>query len=200
MEENNIQNNTTPEPTNPAPEESSSTTDASSATPGLGLKGSILKPQTEKDKKEYEKAIEKANGGTSGLPIKTIISVLVIVLLVAAVVTNKGAIKKIVAKTTTVAEKKAPVISTELKIIEVEPVVLGNNLRLRVKTTAKVDKTTLLLDGKMTVGTMLNEEEGNKNWEFTVQSLKKGSYTFKCYAKETKANKFVFQNGSFTVK
>jgi len=194
MEENNLQNNATPNGETPIAADAANPT-----TPGLGLKGSILKPQTEQDRKSYEKEFEKkANSGTKGpLPIKAILGVLVILLLILAGVSNIGILKKAAKKV--VAVKPVTAIA-EFKILEKEPVVLGTNFRLRIKTPISVDKTSLLLDGKMTVGTLINEDKSVKNWEFTAQDLKKGDYVFKCYIKDSKANKFTFENGNFTVK
>jgi hypothetical protein len=195
---NNIQNDNTT-PLTPINNQS----DTQNSTPGLGLKGSILKPQTEKDRKDYEKAVDSADGSKKS-PLKLIISLLVILLIAVAVVSNQSAFKKTNVKVTETpkAEKKLPAatVNKELKIVELEPVVLANNLRLRIKTTGAIDKTSLLLDGKMLAGVLINEDENGKNWEFTAQNLKKGNYNFKCYAKNSKTNKFTFENGTFTVK
>lgn len=203
MEQNNSQNtNINPQVNNSVNKPVSEDQNNTNSVPGLGLKGSILKPQTDKDKKEYEKAIEKVAKNKDGspsksLPIKTIIGGLVAVLLIAAVVSNLGNLKQTVKKAIPaagIAKNDQP------KILECNPILIGNNLSLKVKTSKNTDKTSLLLSGKMYTGNLINEEENNKNWEFTVQGLSPAQYTYKCYAKDTKSNKFSFENGTFVIK
>ncbi len=170
---------------------------------GVGIAASILKPQSEKDRKEFEKALErKKRAQEGGSASKTPLLLLIVVIILGVVLFNnkdvlKKAAKKIVSKPAIVAQKnKTTALSAEVFVLE-------NNLRIKITTAANVDKASILLSGNPTkyeAKVISKENPGEKIWEVTAQGLKKGEYTYKCYAKDNKTKKLEFTTGTFTVK
>jgi len=166
-----------------------------------GLTASVLKPQSEKEKQDIEKAMEKERkkrtGEATGLDVSPelmkkigvgILSVIIILFLGFKLVSTSS--------------KPA-----DSAILEQDIVVYQNDVRLKVTTTTAIDKATVMIfkdeqkiaqeSGKI----VSNEDSTSKFWEFSASALTKGKYTYKCYAKNTaEPDKLSITKGNFTVK
>ena len=174
----------------------------------LGMKASILKPQTAKEKQDYEKAIQKrlkkANGepGSSwpfGLIIKAAAALAMVVLLCILYINNKDFLQKVGNK---LAFLEKAQIAKPIEPLTPEILVLEDNVQIKITTPAGIDKATLIFADKKFNGKIMNKTVGGRTntWEFILAGLKPGQYNFKCYTKNTKTNQVGFITGSFEVK
>ncbi len=171
-----------------------------------GLKSSVLKEQSAKEKDDIEKALKKqaqknnkSDQHAKKLPLKQILAVILVLILLVIGYKNIGNFKKLLS----FIPKTQPAVA----ILEQDTFVYANDFRLKIKTSSSTDKTTLQIISNNQVIQQINgkiistDKDGSLYWELPTTGLKKGDYSYKCYAKNTKqADSLTIVKGVFAIK
>ena len=92
-----------------------------------------------------------------------------------------------------------------VKIVSTRRVVLGESFRLTMTTNGAVDVAVMLVSAEGRDTTRHEGEiiaisgDGNKTWVFESTGLRRGSYTYKCFAKNSITDEYKFELGTVDI-
>ena len=177
-----------------------------------GMVASVLKPQDEKERqkieREFKKRQEKIEKQKGNNPIdfeKILIMVIIFVMILGVLITVLSPIGKKTYRA--IAEKKWTIKlpgNEKLKIWDDTQVIYENTFRLTLKSNTGADKATLVLTNgaksNNISGRILAQDTQGLTWEFYVNDLAKGKYTYKAFIKNSKRDELKELRGTFELK
>jgi len=203
------------EPVNPEASNAPKTPFAQGDVSLSGMVSSVLKPQDERERERIEREIkkrqekiEKQKKDSSGNFKKILLGLLIIIVLgggLAAVwkLSGKLPVKKIYNTVTAklnIKTKKAG----KLEVWDSTQVVFADTFRLKLKSSKGADRATLVLtqgtQTKNISGYIVGQDEKSLTWEFLVNRLAKGQYTYKVFVKDSGRNELKELKNSFELK
>lgn len=181
-----------------------------------GMVSSVLNPQDDRTRRKIEREIKKRQEKLENpkfskfrLLKKTALVLLVLLLLFGAVAVvrqnkNNSTVRRVyqLAKNNRLTRKFSP--ANNLRIWGSSQVTFENTFRVKIKSTTAADKATLIVsDGakNWTVsGEIISRDEKSFTWDFMLGNLKKDSYTYKIFVKNSRTNQLKESRGEFELK